>query len=110
MGGKAIKSRLSHSVAVSIAALNNFVLLIKFYCYNVQRCKVHLKTKFKCVHVIMCSLVMSAFSRDLYNKNENKVLTVFMRTLFTQLLVFRWKSINTQNILFAIIVMLLPIS
>ena len=61
---------------------------------NILKCKAHLKTKFKCVCVTMCSLVMSPFSRD-YMKMEiyrpNKVSAMFyliyMCTEFTQRLV-----------------------
>ena len=42
----------------------SFVLLIKAFIANALKCKARLKTKFKCVCVTVCSLVMSLFSHD----------------------------------------------
>ena len=64
MGGEAFKRRLVHSVALTIMALKNFVLLLKSFIANVLKCKARLKTKFKCVCITMCFLVMSPFSCD----------------------------------------------
>ena len=69
MGGEAFKRRLVHSVALIIMAKNNFILLLKSFIANVLKYKARLKSKFKCVCVTMCSLVMSLFSRD-YIKTE----------------------------------------
>ena len=55
---------LVHSVAVAIAAQNNFVLLLKSFIVNVLKCKACLKLKLKCVYITMHSLVMSPFSCD----------------------------------------------
>ena len=66
MGSEAFKC----SVVLKIMAKNNFVLLLESFIANVLTyvCKGHLKTKFKCMCVIVCSLVMSPFSCD-YMKN-----------------------------------------
>ena len=69
MAGEIFKRRLVHSVALTIMAQNNFVPLLKSFIANILKRKAHLKTKFKCVCVTMCSLVMSTFSRD-YMKTE----------------------------------------
>ena len=64
-GGKAFKRRLVHSVALRNSyGLKQFLLLLKSFIANVLKCKARLKTKFICVCVTMCSLVMSPFSRD----------------------------------------------
>ena len=57
------KRRLVHSVVLIIMALNNFVPLLKSFIANVLKSKACLKAKFKCVCAILCSLVMSPFSR-----------------------------------------------
>ena len=46
MGGEAFKRRLAHSVAVLIAAWNNFVPLLKRDIANVLKFKAHLNTNF----------------------------------------------------------------
>ena len=54
--------RQSHIAAKDVLApLHSAVE--KFHA-NVLKCKVHFKTKVKCIFVTMCSLVMSTFSRD----------------------------------------------
>ena len=50
-----------YSVAIKII---NFVPLLRSFIANVLKCKGHLKIKFKCVSVAMCSLVMGLFSGD----------------------------------------------
>ena len=69
MGGETFKRRLVHGVALIIMAWNNFVPLLKSFITDVLKYKARLKTKFKCVSVTMCSLVMSLFSHD-YIKTE----------------------------------------
>ena len=85
MGDEAFKRRLACSVVVVIA---NFMSLLKSCVANVLKCKACLKAKFKCACITMCSLVMSPF------KNGNKLIKVstivYMRTVFTQRLVFTW--------------------
>ena len=49
--------KLVHSVALIIMA--NFVPLLKSFIANVLECKACLKTNFKCMYVIMCSLVLA---------------------------------------------------
>ena len=53
MHGKAFKRRLVLSVALTIMALNSFVLLLKSFVANVLNCKACLKTRFKCVCVLL---------------------------------------------------------
>ena len=43
--------------------------MLKSFIANMLKCKARLKTKFKCVCVTMCSLVISPFSHD-YMKME----------------------------------------
>ena len=62
MGGKAFKWRLVHSVALTIYGLKQLCTAVKTYIANVLKCKARLK--FKCVCIIMLSLVMSPFSCD----------------------------------------------
>ena len=69
MGGEAFKRRPVHGFALIIMAYINFVLLLKSFIANVLKCKARLKSKFKCMCVTMCFLVMSLFSRD-YIKKE----------------------------------------
>ena len=52
------KRRLIHGAAAAIAAC----IAGKSFIANVLKCKVRLKTKFKCVCVTMCSIVMSPYS------------------------------------------------
>ena len=69
MGGEAFKRRLVHGVALTIMAWKTLYLLLKSFIGNELKCKAHLKTKFNCVCITKCSLVMSPFSRD-YMKTE----------------------------------------
>ena len=49
---------------IDLIALPYFVPLLKSLIANVLKRKPHLITKFKCMCVTMCSLVMSLFSCD----------------------------------------------
>ena len=42
---------------------------------NVLKCKLRLKTKFKCMCIAMCSLVINLFSRD-YIENKSRLIKV----------------------------------
>ena len=55
--GEAFKRKLVYGVALTISSF------VSLFIADVK-CKAHLKTKFKCIYVTMCSLVMSPFSCD----------------------------------------------
>ena len=63
MGDEEFKRILVHSFALRSVALK-IVPLLKSFIANVLKCTVCLTTKFNCVCVTMCSLVISSFSRD----------------------------------------------
>ena len=66
-GGETFKRRLV--CCINNYGLKQLVPLLKSFIANMLKCKAHLNTKFKCVFVTMCFLVMSPFSRD-YLKME----------------------------------------
>ena len=68
-GGKAFTRRVVHSVAVAIAAWNNFVLLLKNFIANEQKCKARLKDAYPLPW--MYPLVMSPFSHDFMKTKIN---------------------------------------
>ena len=55
-----------YGIVVAIAAKKDFVLLLKSFIANMLNYSAHLKTKFKCVYVILYSLVMNPFSCDFF--------------------------------------------
>ena len=70
--------------------LQNFVSLLKRVIAILLISKANLNVNFKYVCITLHSLVMSPFSHDLM-KMLVKVFTVtYVRTVFTQRLVFRW--------------------
>ena len=65
-------------VALAIMAYDNFVPLLKNFIADVLKCKARLKTKFICLCVTVCSLVISSYSHDCINENiPNKVSAMF---------------------------------
>ena len=63
MGDEEFKRILVHSFALRSVGLK-IVPLLKSFIANVLKCRACLTTKFNCVCVTMCSLVISPFSRD----------------------------------------------
>ena len=72
MGGKVFERSLVHSVAVAIAAKNNFVPLLKRFIANVLKCKARLKVKFKCVSVTKYVFLSDESFLTLLYKNVNR--------------------------------------
>ena len=84
-GGKALKRRLVHSVALTIMASNNFIPLLYSSIANILKFKACFIAKFKCISITMCSLVMSPFSHDFINGNRLiKVSAMFQLTYHVQ--------------------------
>ena len=91
--GEAFKRRPGHSVALIIMAENHLIPLLKSFIANMLKCKARLKTKFKCVCVTMCFLMIIPFLQD-YIKMEidsikiSAIFSTYKYTVFTQRLVF----------------------
>ena len=73
---KYLKGDWFYNVALTIMLCT----AVKSFIADVLKCKARVKTKFKCVCITMCSLVMSPFSRD-YIKTKIEVSVMF--NLFT---------------------------